>query len=404
MISPGPNVPSPQVSLDTRSNAVSAGERQNDISLTSADRLFLGAWWLTMVSLPYYVFASGLPQPADFVLVGLATIPGAVALPQLLRSAAKPIAAALAFTGVVVAVNIAWFALLGELDFIISTAFYVFNATVFAGVVSHGWRLGDRFARTTAHAMTVALGMQVLFSFAFPDRALSGRLTLFFNNPNQLAYYALGAATVVTIIASVRPSLRLQATVAIAGAAWLAFRTYSRAAAIGVVALAFLWLVRRPGIVLGLAGPALLIAGYSDLDADEDVLWQARIAHTMEGDPSDYLEDRGLERVVEYPEYLIFGAGEGQHLRFHALGLELHSSLANVVFSYGVLGLLTFGLLIGRTFLAAPPRAGLLLLPSLFYGLFHNGLRFRMFWIVLAISIVAGALAGDRSVRAKTGS
>lgn len=361
------------------------------------DRAFLWAWWLNLVAMPYYTFDSGRPQPADFAFVVTATIPGALALPDLLRRVTPVTSALVAFVGVVSVVNVAWGLVLGSSDFFVSTAFYLFNGTVFLGVVSHGLRLGDAFARTTAHATMVALLMQLGLALVMPDRALSGRLILFFNNPNQLAYFALGAATVVTIVVTTQPRLRVYSFVAVGAAGFLAYRTYSRAAAIGVAALAFIWLLRRPGVALALALPVLVIGAMSDLDMEGDRLWEVRLAQTMEGDPSEYLEDRGLERVVDHPENLLLGAGEGMHLRFHPLGLELHSSLANVVFSYGVIGLLTFALLLGRTFFASPRRAGLLLVPSLFYSLFHNGLRFRIFWLVLAVAVVAGLAAQTQS-------
>lgn len=357
----------------------------------TSERLFLAGWWLTIQTLPFYLWNSGTAQPTDYLLAAVASIPGILSLARLLVTDRSALVTMTAFIGVVVFENCVWAGTLGATDFLLTTAFYVFNATIYLGVLAHGRRIGQAFTNTTASAFTTLLATQAALSFVFPDRNVSGRLTLFFNNPNQLAYFALASATVVALIASVDGAnrrLRLYAYVAIGAASWLALRTYSRAGMLGCAGLGFLWIARRPAIALAVLLPALVVAGSADLANSDDELMNARIAAMMNGNASEYLEDRALTRVFEFPQYLIFGAGEGQHIRFNPIGLELHSSLANIAFSYGVLGLVAFGALLLGSIRAPAIRTGLLLPPALFYSLFHNGLRSRVFWIVLAVAMV----------------
>ena len=47
--------------------------------------------------------------------------------------------------------------------------------------------------------------------------------------------------------------------------------------------------------------------------------------------------DRVWNRIVEHPQYFLFGSGEGANLRFDATGYELHSSILAPAFCYGAL-------------------------------------------------------------------
>ncbi len=66
---------------------------------------------------------------------------------------------------------------------------------------------------------------------------------------------------------------------------------------------------------------------------------QEKIWKILYGGNSTMLSDRGLDRMVLYPFYLIFGSGEGNFGRFikAAQQNEIHCSLLNIWFCYGVI-------------------------------------------------------------------
>lgn len=101
----------------------------------------------------------------------------------------------------------------------------------------------------------------------------------------------------------------------------------------------------------------------------------------------DSLAGRGYDRIIEYPNYLLFGAGEGDFKRFalsHHKG-ELHSTVANILFSYGLIGFIIFvSFFLNSKFYIK--RVLFYMSPILLYGLSHNGIRSPLFWIALAIS------------------
>jgi hypothetical protein len=52
----------------------------------------------------------------------------------------------------------------------------------------------------------------------------------------------------------------------------------------------------------------------------------------------DILSERAAEKLVNYPEYLIYGAGEGYYERYYPEPVnEIHSSFINLFFAYGVI-------------------------------------------------------------------
>jgi hypothetical protein len=97
-------------------------------------------------------------------------------------------------------------------------------------------------------------------------------------------------------------------------------------------------------------------------------------------------EGRNYDRIIKFPQYLIFGAGEAKFTRFNKnFNLELHSALANILFSYGIIGFCLFMTIIIKVVLY-------LNLDNFFYFVFfmlftipHNMLRWPLFWIVILI-------------------
>ena len=120
-------------------------------------------------------------------------------------------------------------------------------------------------------------------------------------------------------------------------------------------------------------------------------LWRARepnpgSVHCTDRKVANAVDERGYSRILEYPEYVILGAGEGARYRFgpeHSH--ELHSSLGTLLFSYGVPGLAFFLLMLLFVLRRKRFSVWLLTMAPLIYSLSHQGLRTTLFWIFLTI-------------------
>lgn len=243
--------------------------------------------------------------------------------------------------------------------------------------------------------------MLALLSIPFADRVESGRLELFFVNPNQLAYHVLLCATIVVMLAPRYDVPRAVLYVLLLLAFYVELRTYSRAGVLGIALLAAIQIAHRPTIVTLLVLPVFVLALYLDLRALDTDLWQHRFETVEQSTADDYLTDRGIDRILDHPRYLVAGAGEGYFLRFHHSKFEIHSSAANLIFSYGVIGLSLFLVFLRWLSVSAGPRLTLLLIPALSYSLFHQGMRARPFWLLLSAALGLGVLTAIEAARAK---
>ncbi len=344
-------------------------------------------WALVILTLPFNLYEPGSPQPGDFLLVLVLCVPILLVRFKMPPVVAWPVYSLAAFFVYVFACNFAWAAITGEYDFFKSTAFYAFNFAVFLGYLVMLGDRGDDWMRWTLYGFAATLVMLVVLSIPFADRTESGRLQLFFFNANQLAYHVLLCATIVAMIAPRYNVPRLVMYALLLCAFYLELRTYSRAGILGIALLGALQLVHRPTLLTIAMLPLLGLALYTDLQNLDPDLLQHRLQALEQSTPDDYLRDRGLDRIFDHPEYLLVGAGEGDMGRFHHNKQEIHSSAANLLFSYGVAGTALFLIFVRRFTMSVRTGLTLMMVPAFSYSLFHHGMRARPFWLMLAIAL-----------------
>ena len=372
----------------------------------SAVRWYAGGWlersWaIVILSLAFNLFGSGKPQIADFMMVLFLCLPIVLLRYRMPEAIGLPVLALGGFVLYAIACNFTWAALTSELDFFKASAFYAFNFSIFLGYLVMLGERGDDWLRWTLYGFAGSLVMLAILSIPFSDRAEGGRLQLFFVNPNQLAYHVLLCASIVVMLA---PRYRMSRVVLfglLLCAFYLELRTYSRAGVLGIALLGALQFVHRPNLITVIAIPLFAFALYLDLQTLDTQLWENRLATVQESGTEEYLTDRGLDRLVDHPEYLIVGAGEGYFLRFHHNKQEIHSSAANLFFSYGLAGTILFLIFLRWLTVSAGPRLTLLMIPALAYSLFHHGMRARPFWLLLAIALGVGVLTTIETARAR---
>lgn len=360
-------------------------------------------WGLVILSLSFNLYGPGKPQPGDYMMAALLCVPILTVPFQMPGPIGRPVLSLAAFTFYVFACNFIWSLLTSEYDFFKASAFYSFNFAIFLGYLVMLGERGDDWLRWTLYGFAATIVMLVLLSIPYGHRTESGRLELFFVNPNQLAYHALLCASIVVILAPRYGLPKLVLYGLLLCAVYIELRTYSRAGVLGIALLGALQVVHRPTLLTIVVLPLFLLALYLDLQALNTELWQNRIETVQASTTEDYLTDRGIERLVEHPRYLLAGAGEGYHLRFHHAKLEIHSSAANMLFSYGLVGTALFLIFLRWFSVTAGPRVTLLMIPALSYSFFHQGMRARPFWLLLAVALGLGVLTTVEAARQRRG-
>jgi hypothetical protein len=159
-------VKKPAVSL----RAAVAGSIGETLAAMREPALFMWAMYLLLV--PVYLWASGLPQPGDILIILLAPLALARWNGRLSPPIASVMRALVLFTVYVVIVNVAWSLALNQYainlkkGFGLSPLFYIYNALVFLIVVVMYQRFGQRLLWFTGKVILYALVLQVGAAFA----------------------------------------------------------------------------------------------------------------------------------------------------------------------------------------------------------------------------------------------
>jgi hypothetical protein len=345
-------------------------------------------WCIFLFVNPLYIMPSGLPQPGDalvFVLLplALATWDG-----RLDGQSVRLLRALVWFTLWVCLVDYGWAFIEWKwnrlTDFIIHPLYLIFNLSLFFSALVIARGDPKLFLKATVEVVFVTIIIQFVASFFYRTELYRGQL--FFNSPNQLGYYALLASCLIALTQRKLGMSRLRAGIGVTCCVYLAVLSASRASAVGITLLLFLLLFSSPRtiVIASIAAIGLLTVGGPISKAIDKAKERTESAQSRK---ESFADERGYDRIWKHPEYLLAGAGEGDYRRFAKPGelpRELHSSFGSILFCYGVIGLFLFGLFFGRILNGATPRSITLLVPGLLYAVAHQGLRFTMFWVVLA--------------------
>jgi len=365
-------------------------------------------WTLFVLLDPIYVFKSGVPQPADLLILMMAPFVLARWNGRLAAKSRRAVRSLLLFVGYVVLNALVWSLVAGtwtlnpKYGFLITPLFYVFDAMAFVVILAMYERFGERFVWLTVRMILISLGIQILLTFIY-TRGGQFRSYGLFNSSNQLGYYSILCASIL-LIGQLR--FRIAPLYVIAGqlgCLYLALLSASRAALASAAILIAVAVINRFRTVIVIAVLGLFFA----LVANPFEAAMERSRTRIETDQSlGVLEERGYDRLAAHPEYLLLGAGEGYYQRFKetsALGShELHSSAGTLVFCYGVVGTSLFLGFLWQVLRGASLRRFLLLLPPAAYGLSHQGLRFTMFWVLLALVVMFNDLDQRDRARARS--
>jgi hypothetical protein len=364
----------------------------------------LVTWAIYLVLVPVYIFPSGLPQPGDLLVVVLVPLALAGWNGRLGHGMRITLRALIWFTLWVCAVDYAWvfvmgsYSVFGPDSFMLFPLYYIYNALIFLIGLVLFRRFGDLFLRVTTFAVIAIVFIQVVSSIVLRSSAARG--SVFFNNPNQLGYYALLAATLIALTYR-RIGLRLVTTsLALACCGALAVISASRAAAGGIAVLVVLLIFSNPKIIVVACLAAVAVVSGVGPFADAIEASQERVLTRGAQSNATFFQERGYDRIWRNQQYLLLGAGEGGLSRFddtaYVRNMEIHSSVGTILFSYGIVGSILFLVFTWRLIRGTRWRLLILLLPPLLYAGAHQGLRFTMLWTVLAIFVALKELDRTR--------
>lgn len=334
-------------------------EERTGVKTSVAQWLFLLFWMLK----PFYFRPSGNMQLSDLVFM-LSFGVWIVENGWRITADAKDRYFFL-FLGGVFVVNGAYYLIYREREFLESCLFFLYNLFVVLEV--RDFSRSRRFLRLLLWATAANLLTQlVLFrlgkgSYLFENLRFMGT----FNDPNQFSFSMFSSFLLTVLLASFlkdqeRADYKWWSAIALALAAYFIMLGNSAGMLLGLAAFAvaapllFLYSERTRAMLLlrFLSVAALLIAlsfvlasgnpsRWIKLVFGEDSYFTVRLNEKLyyanHGGSMAFLSDRGLDKIIAYPRYLLYGAGEGLYSRFADSAFEVHSTLPGLLFCYGLI-------------------------------------------------------------------
>jgi hypothetical protein len=202
----------------------------------------------------------------------------------------------------------------------------------------------------------------------------------FFQDPNQYGYFCVLIGTFALCTMRIGLMRRSWASIIVTINTLLCFLSVSRASIAAMAVLCFLTFSWRTLIAAG------AIASIVGVYFMQDITVLTRLEHRIELlGQQDQTDVRQVSRLLDNPDYLVVGAGEGAIYERFNQHHEIHSMIPNIAFSYGMVGIILFACfllsLVGRL-----DVVGLIyLVPIFMYNTVHNGIRFSLGWVALTI-------------------
>lgn len=346
---------------------------------------------------PFYLYPSGTPQPADVIIAIGALVFVFLGDLKIISqfNSAKLLTSLVALIFIINLTYFFWFTSQGiDNKMYLPIIFYFYNFVFFLIFLKTISIINYKELNIIGLSIILSLGIQVFLAIIGIQGGVkddNSRPSIFFNNPNQLGYYSLLMLSLFALLPTKYRQKKIILIITIALSFFLAIYSGSRAAILGIILLSTI-LVFKQLFVFKLSSVFFLILFIIVIHSiynTESVQESKRVIsirnERFSGTNISEINVRGYDRILIYPEYIFFGAGEGKYDRFKSYhNLEIHSGFGTILFSYGILGFTLFSLFVFYSIKNGFASNIVLLLPIFIYNMSHNGFRTSLFWAIFA--------------------
>lgn len=337
-------------------------------------------WAIYLIVFPFYLFEPGNPQLADLFGVILIFSRGRAVLLNVGTS--RFTRGLFIFVMYTFIVNAVWMLIVGELKILKNSLFYLYSFFIMLSLVD---KIKDeKFLLFTFRIITVSLIIQtVLWPFV---NSQSVRNQMFFNNPNQLGLWALCLLVISSVIIQLNKIKLSHALIPLILSTFFIIISASRAALLGSIIFWLFYIIKSKKHLFIFAMATVVIVFLISYNYELNLKNFTALEYNIQRAQTESIVDnrslggRGYDRIINYSQYLLFGAGEGEYYRFNETK-ELHSVPASIFFSYGIVGLIIFmfaysklSYKLGKQVIALSMALGV-------FVLVHMSLRVPYFWI-----------------------
>lgn len=344
-----------------------------------------------IITTPLYLWQSGLPQVSDMVLVvglviSILKNKGVIYLSAREKLFLQIFTIFISYTFLI---NI-----LSKVGFKPSL-FFLFNFILVVYIIQLKASNQRLLVRTIQYGVFYSLLIQVLYFLSLGGYT-GNRMSLSFNNPNQLAYFTLLSSIIFIFLNSYNRWPRNYEFIVLFCSFLLIFATLSTTAFLGLAIFGLLYGINSLGIILNLKSvlklSVVFIIAVSILKMNAEQITNSNFLVGINSRKEvtstkidNISSDRGYNRIAEYPEYWILGSGEGNYQMKFNSNLEFHSLFGNIQVSYGLVGTFMFVFLLYTVIKDNRISRIYFLIPIFIYGITHNGVRDGFLWIILIL-------------------
>lgn len=338
-------------------------------SSQESDRLNISHWLFLLFWLlkPFYLWESGSMQVSDFIF--LMSFGAWLVINRGNIFIEKNNLYFILFITITLVINTTYFLTLKDLSYLVSTLYYVYNFLVI--LIFSDFKHNKAFLKALLGASIFNLFVQLLIYILGLGEYMWGEYRFMgsFNDPNQFSFSVFTSFLIIYMLSQYFRSQGSRSLfIVVLGAFLLAFYFVVQGSSTGMLlgfvmfvlamVVAIINLNKTPGFIflkfmgiLILIGLFIFVAvmGVSspDIDAspESNSFLFYRLTQKLDILGNDgfqaLLKDRGIDKLVNYPQYLIYGVGEGSFMqRFPESPYEVHSTFPGILFSYGIIPLI----------------------------------------------------------------
>lgn len=347
---------------------------------------------------PVYFFDSGMLQISDFVLIfsiGFYLLKQRYSITNCISKQYGTFLTLLLMYQILI--NVLWYIGFPDNRLLVSCMFYIYNFIAFFYFISVGSNFGVDYLRKSI-VIGILLSSFITMLGILTVSSTAERQTGFFNNPNQLGLHGLLIITLL-LLTSKNNTKMINSIVGFISI-YSILLSASKAAFISCAVLIALctlfisgdkkiWRKMIVVIILVFIAYIFLFSELSFLHQDSKILYMRRRLELMSAESdSNLATGRGYARIKEMGIHLLWGMGEGAYSRFEIMeNHEVHSLIANLIVSYGLIGAIGYAILWGglvknksKTFKNTIILSGIIL-----YSISHNSVRNTLLWLIFSL-------------------
>lgn len=317
--------------------------------------IVLNLMYLYLLLKPYYIFESGTIQISDIFL-----ILSFVVLILVSKSNKKKFVEMICknryfffFLITSTVVNFIYFIIYYKFKFLLSSSYILFNFIAII-ILSYAFDNKEFFVKINK-IFKFNIVVQFIINLLHIGRMFGSlRYMGTFNDPNQFSYYILITLTFIYVLDKLNSNVKNEWLYTIISI-YLIICSASTGMILGLVLLMFVKLLiscknnklLKCFIIMSMSIIIIIFSlGESSIDNylskynDNFIISRItdktnRINGNKKG-PS-LLEERGYDKIIKNPQYIIYGAGEGEYYRFNGYGdYEIHATFPSLLFYYGI--------------------------------------------------------------------